>query len=98
MGAADTDTAIETSYIALMDDDLNKIIHFIQLSKKTSRLLKQNITIALGIRFAFMILAFTGIATLWMAVFADMGASLIVIANGLRLIRPTRSSTPTAKQ
>ncbi len=86
MGAAGTDTAIETADVALMDDDLGKIPQFIKLSKKTSRLLKQNITIALGIKVIFMVLAFMGIATLWMAVFADMGASLIVVANGLRLL------------
>ncbi len=87
MGAAGTDTAIETADVALMDDDLGKIAQFIKLSRKTSSLLKQNITIALGIKVVFMVLAFMGIATLWMAVFADMGASLIVVANGLRLLK-----------
>jgi len=87
MGAAGTDTAIETADVALMDDDLGKIPKFIKLSKKTSVLLKQNISIALGIKVIFMVLAFAGMATLWMAVFADMGASLIVVANGLRLLR-----------
>lgn len=87
MGAAGTDTAIETADVALMDDDLRKLPQFIRLSRKTGRILKQNITIALGIKAVFLVLAFMGTATLWMAVFADMGASLIVVFNGLRLLR-----------
>jgi len=87
MGAMGTDTAIETADVALMDDDLRKIPEFIQLSRKTSRILKQNITLALSIKIIFMLFAFYGMATLWMAVFADMGASLLVIANGLRLVK-----------
>lgn len=88
MGAAGTDTALETADVALMDDDLRKIPHFIKLSIKAAGILKQNIIIALSIKAAFLVLAFMGIATLWMAVFADMGASLIVVFNGLRLLRP----------
>ncbi|MDP3608076.1 MAG: heavy metal translocating P-type ATPase [Methylophilus sp.] len=87
MGAAGTDTALETADVALMDDDLRKIPHFIRLSIKAAGILKQNIIIALSIKAVFLILAFMGIATLWMAVFADMGASLIVVFNGLRLLR-----------
>ncbi|WP_413722526.1 heavy metal translocating P-type ATPase [Sodalis sp. RH24] len=87
MGAAGTDTAIETADVALMDDDLNKIVRFVRLSRTTRRVLVQNITLALGIKAAFLILAMLGMATMWMAVFADMGASLLVVANGLRLTR-----------
>lgn len=87
MGAASSDTALETADIALMNDDLMKLPEFIDLSKRTYRTLVQNITIALGIKAVFLILALMGKSTLWMAVFADMGASLIVIMNGLRLFK-----------
>ncbi len=93
MGAAGTDTALETADVALMDDDLRKIPQFIRLSVKAGSILKQNIAIALSIKAVFLVLAFMGTATLWMAVFADMGASLIVVFNGLRLLR-----TPSEKQ
>lgn len=87
MGAAGTDTAIETADVALMDDDLRKIPAFIRLSRATARILTQNIVLALGIKAIFMALTFSGQATMWMAVFADMGASMIVVFNGLRLLR-----------
>ena len=87
MGAAGADTAIETADVALMDDDLRKIPQFIRLSQATSRILKQNIALALGIKAVFLVLTFTGDATMWMAVFADMGASLLVVCNGLRLLK-----------
>ena len=87
MGAAGTDTALETADVALMDDDLRKIPQFIRLSARTAAILKQNIGIALGIKVVFFGLAIAGMAGLWMAVFADMGASLIVVFNGLRLLR-----------
>jgi Cd2+/Zn2+-exporting ATPase len=87
MGAAGTDTAIETADVALMDDDLRKIPTFIRLSRATARILKQNIAIALSIKALFLVLTLAGLGTMWMAVFADMGASLIVIFNGLRLLR-----------
>lgn len=87
MGAAGTDTAIETADVALMDDDLRKIPTYILLSRRTSTILAQNIAFALGIKVVFFALALAGIATLWMAVFADMGASLMVVFNGLRMLR-----------
>jgi Cd2+/Zn2+-exporting ATPase len=87
MGAAGTDTAIETADVALMDDDLRKLPDFIRLSRSTHRILMQNIALALGIKAIFLTLTIMGEATLWMAVFADMGTSLLVVANGLRLIR-----------
>lgn len=87
MAAAGTDTAIETADVALMDDDLRKIPAFIRLSRQTSAILKQNIILALVIKAVFLIVTFAGMATMWMAVFADMGVSLLVVFNGLRLLR-----------
>ncbi|MFC0252012.1 heavy metal translocating P-type ATPase [Massilia sp. UMI-21] len=87
MGAAGTDTAIETADVALMDDDLRKIPQFIRLSRQAAAILKQNIVAALLIKAVFLVLAIAGSATLWMAVFADMGASLLVVFNGLRLLK-----------
>jgi len=87
MAAAGTDTAIETADVALMDDDLRKIPGFIRLSRQTSRILKQNIALALIIKAIFLGVTFAGLATMWMAVFADMGVSLLVVFNGLRLLR-----------
>ncbi|WP_313031758.1 HAD-IC family P-type ATPase, partial [Massilia alkalitolerans] len=87
MGAAGTGTAIETADVALMDDDLRKIPQFIRLSRQAAAILKQNIVAALLIKAVFLVLAIAGSATLWMAVFADMGASLLVVFNGLRLLK-----------
>jgi Cd2+/Zn2+-exporting ATPase len=87
IGAMGADTAIETADVALMDDDLRKIPAFIRLSKATHAVLIQNIGLALGIKAVFFVLALTGAGTLWMAVLADVGASLLVVANGLRLLR-----------
>jgi Zn2+/Cd2+-exporting ATPase len=87
MGAAGTDTAIETADIALMDDDPRKIAELIRISRHTSHVLWQNIAIALTVKAVFFVLTMLGTASLWIAVLADMGASLIVIANGLRLLR-----------
>jgi Cd2+/Zn2+-exporting ATPase len=87
MGAAGTDAALETADVALMDDDLRKVPQFIRLSRRTMAILMQNIALAIGLKAIVFVLALTGQATLWMAVFADMGASLLVVANGLRLLR-----------
>ncbi|MGN8125709.1 heavy metal translocating P-type ATPase [Pseudomonas sp. 22082] len=87
MAAAGTDTAIETADVALMDDDLRKIPAFISLSRHTAAILKQNIALALVIKAIFLGVTFAGFATMWMAVFADMGVSLLVVFNGLRLLR-----------
>lgn len=87
MGAAGSDIAIETADVALMDDDLRKVASFVALSRRTSRVLRQNIALALGIKAIFLVLAMTGMGTMWMAVFADMGASLLVVVNGLRLLQ-----------
>ncbi len=87
MAAAGTDTAIETADVALMDDDLRKIPTFIRLSRDTAAVLKQNIALALVIKLIFLAVTFAGMATMWMAVFADMGVSLLVVFNGLRLLK-----------
>lgn len=87
MAAIGTDTAIETADVAIMDDDLRKIPTFIQLSRQTAAILKQNIVLALGIKAVFLGLTVSGQATMWMAVFADVGVSLLVVFNGLRLLR-----------
>lgn len=87
MAAAGTDTAIETADVALMDDDLRKIPAFVRLSRQTAAILTQNIVLALGIKAIFLAITFAGMATMWMAVFADMGVSLLVVFNGLRLLR-----------
>lgn len=87
MAGGGTDTAIETADVALMDDDLRKIPRFIGLSKATYAILVQNITLAIGVKALFFALTFMGLATMWMAVFADVGTALIVVANGLRAIR-----------
>jgi Cd2+/Zn2+-exporting ATPase len=87
MGAAGSDAALETADIALMADDLLRIPYAIRLSRATLRNIKVNIAVSLGLKAVFLVLAALGLATLWMAVVADMGASLLVIANGLRLLR-----------
>jgi Cd2+/Zn2+-exporting ATPase len=87
MGAAGSDAALETADVALMADELLKIPYAVRLSRATVRNIRANIVFSLALKAAFLVLAITGVATLWMAVLADMGASLIVIANGLRLLR-----------
>ncbi|MBM4082240.1 MAG: cation-transporting P-type ATPase, partial [Planctomycetes bacterium] len=89
MGTAGSDVALETADIALMADDLSKLPYVIQLGRRTLRTIRQNVAASLVIKGAFVALAIAGKATLWMAVAADMGASLLVIANGLRLLRRT---------
>ncbi len=87
MGAAGTDTAMEAADVVIMNDDLRRIPETIRLSRYMHGVLWQNIALALGIKTIFLVLAIFGNATMWMAVFADMGASLLVVANGLRLLR-----------
>ena len=87
MGAAGSDTAIETADVALMNDDLRKLPAFVRLSRATHNILVQNISVALGIKAIFLVLTRSGMGTMWMAVFADVGASLLVVGNGLRLLR-----------
>jgi Cd2+/Zn2+-exporting ATPase len=87
MGGAGTDTAMEAADVVIMNDDLRRLPETIRLSRRAHSVLWQNITLALGIKGVFFVLAVFGSATMWMAVFADMGASLLVVANGLRLMR-----------
>ncbi len=87
MGAAGNDTALETADVALMEDNLQKVANFLRISRTTKIRLIQNISFAISVKLVFFILALLGEATLWMAVFADMGASLIVVLNGLRILR-----------
>ncbi|KVO20199.1 heavy metal translocating P-type ATPase [Burkholderia ubonensis] len=92
MGAMGTDAAIETADVALMDDDLRKIPAFVRLSRATHRVLVQNIGFALGVKLVFLGLTVAGLGTMWMAVFADAGASLIVVGNGLRLLARSKAA------
>lgn len=87
MGGAGTDTALETADIALMADDLSKLPFTIELSRKAMNIIKENITFAIGIKVLALLLIIPGWLTLWMAIFADMGATLIVTINGMRLLR-----------
>ena len=87
MGAAGTDTAMEAADVVVMNDDLRRIAETVRLSKFTHAVLWQNIALALGIKAVFLVLAVFGNASMWMAVFADMGASLLVVVNGLRLLK-----------
>ncbi len=87
MGAAGTDVAIETADVALMADDLAKLPWFILFSRKTLRVIRQNIVFSLSVKATFVALTIVGTASLWSAIAADMGASLLVIFNGLRLLK-----------
>jgi Cd2+/Zn2+-exporting ATPase len=87
MGGAGTDTAIETADMALMQDDLSKVAEAIQLGRRTVRIIQFNIAFALALKAIFLVLALTGHASLWLAILADTGATLLVIANALRLLR-----------
>ncbi|MGN1056606.1 MAG: heavy metal translocating P-type ATPase [Comamonas sp.] len=89
-GAHSTAMAMETADVVLMHDDLRRIPTTIALSRRAHRVLWQNIALALGIKLVFFVLAVMGIASMWLAVLADMGVSLLVVANGLRLRRLPR--------
>ncbi|WP_203340444.1 heavy metal translocating P-type ATPase [Planococcus beijingensis] len=87
MGGAGTDAALETADIALMADDLEKLPYTIRLSRKTLRIIKENIVFALGLKILALLLIIPGWLTLWIAIFADMGATLLVVLNALRLVK-----------
>ncbi len=87
MGGVGTDTAIETADIALMQDDLSKVAEAIQLGRRTVRIIQANIAFALGVKAVFLALALSGYTSLWLAILADTGATLVVIANALRLLK-----------
>ena len=86
MGAIGTDTALETADVALMGDALTRLPYLLDLSRKTMGLIRQNIAVSLIIKFAFIVLSLLGVTTLWMAVFADTGVSLLVTLNGMRAL------------
>ncbi|MBI3945588.1 MAG: cadmium-translocating P-type ATPase [Armatimonadetes bacterium] len=90
MGAMGTDVALETADAALMSDDLSRIPYVLGLSRRTVRIIRQNIAFAVAVKAAFVAATFLGAITLWLAVLADTGTSLIVTANGLRLLRAAR--------
>ncbi|MBE7940706.1 heavy metal translocating P-type ATPase [Ramlibacter aquaticus] len=96
MGGAGTDVAMEAADVVIMNDDLRRVGETIRLSRRTHAVLWQNIALALGIKGVFLLLALFGSATMWMAVFADMGASLLVVANGLRMLRAPGPSSAVA--
>ena len=87
MGVAGSDVALETADVALMADDLEKLAFAVRLSRRTIGIIRQNLALSLAIKAVFLVLAVGGWATLWMAVVADMGGSLVVVANGLRARR-----------
>ena len=87
MGGAGTDTALETADIALMADDLSKLPYTIKLSRKALAIIKQNITFSLAVKLVALLLVMPGWLTLWIAIFADMGATLLVTLNSLRLLK-----------
>jgi Cd2+/Zn2+-exporting ATPase len=90
MGAAGSDTAIEAADIALMSDDLGKLPWLIRHSRRTLAIIRQNISLSLVVKGIFVVLTFLDHASLWAAIAADMGVSLLVIANALRLLRVSR--------
>ena len=92
MGGLGSDAAIEAADIVIMDDDPRKITDAIQISKRTMRIVKQNIVFALGVKFAVLLLGIFGVATMWEAVFADVGVSVIAILNAMRALRYQNSS------
>lgn len=98
MGAAGTDTALETADIALMGDDLGNLPYIIRLGRSTLQIVKQNIAFSLLVKGVFIAFTFAGFTSLWMAVFADTGASLLVVLNGMRLFkagrRPVKKNQP----
>jgi Cd2+/Zn2+-exporting ATPase len=87
MGAAASDAALETADVALMSDELLKLPYTLRLARATLRNIKTNVAISLVLKAAFLVMAMAGVATLWMAILADTGASVIVVGNALRLLR-----------
>jgi Cd2+/Zn2+-exporting ATPase len=90
MGAIGSDVAIETADVALMSDEFSKLPWLLWHARRALRVIKENIFFALSVKALFFVLAIGGVATLWMAIAADMGASLLVIFNGLRLLKSNR--------
>ena len=90
MGAMGSDAAIEAADIVLMDDKPSKIASAIRIARKTMRIVWQNIVFALGVKFAVLVLAAVGLATMWLAVFADVGVAILAILNAMRCMRVKR--------
>jgi Cd2+/Zn2+-exporting ATPase len=93
MGAMGSDAAIETADIALMSDDLTKLPWLVRHSRRALSIIRQNIVLSLGVKVVFTYLTFRGQASLWAAITADMGVSLLVIFNALRLLRSSANQT-----
>ena len=87
MGVRGTESAVEAAHVVVMDDRVSSIATLVRLSRMTHGVLLQNIVFALGVKFLFAVATFAGMATMWMAVFADVGTCLIVVANGMRMLR-----------
>ena len=94
MGAMGSDAAIETADIALMTDDIAKLPWLVGHSRRTLAIIRQNIVFSLGVKAVFVVLTFAGFATLWGAIAADVGATLLVVANALRLLQLRQNSSP----
>jgi Cd2+/Zn2+-exporting ATPase len=87
MGGAGSAQAMETAHVVFMQDDLARLPEAVHTARQTQNIIKQNITFSLALKAAFLLLTLPGLATLWLAVFADMGASLLVTLNGMRMLR-----------
>jgi Cd2+/Zn2+-exporting ATPase len=95
MGTAGTDVALESADVVLMADDLAKLPEVIRLGRRTERIIQSNIAFSILLKLVFLGLAATGVATMWMAIASDTGASLLVTANGLRLLRTPPQAPPS---
>ena len=98
MGAAGTDTAIETADVALMKDDLSKVGEAVHFGRRTLRVIQFNIAFSIAVKLVFLVLAILGYTSLWLAIAADTGATLIVTANALRLLRAKPELSSMRKQ
>ena len=87
MGSLGTDSAIEASDVVIMNDNLDKIVTAINISKKTNKIIKQNLIFAITVKLSVLILSLIGISTMWEAVFADVGVTVLCILNTLRLLK-----------
>ena len=90
LGSQASDTALETADVVVMTPQLSRLAQFLRIARRTRRLLSQNIVLALAIKLGVLVLAMAGLATMWMAVAADVGASMLVICNGMRLLSGER--------
>ncbi|MCC6905507.1 MAG: cation-translocating P-type ATPase [Anaerolineae bacterium] len=97
LGGAGTAQAMETADIVLMQDGIARLPEAVRASRRARRIIQQNIALSLGLKAIFLALAIPGLATMWMAVFADMGASLLVTLNGMRMLRDERQGSVTSR-